>query len=297
MRFRDCIALNLCPLLVRFTLAAIFIWFGIGKFQTTTFRGEDVIALQNLGVIPATIQATTPPVPTDAAPAGGVAEEQPGDEAAAPPSDGEEVEQPSGDIGGGDDDQAIEPGDDDEGAGVVRDGAPLHEDDTEPLAEDLAEAFDVDAGNQGNASVALSEEPTAEAKGLYHIAIWLKRDWPGHPYPKPMAWAAALTEVVGGTLLIVGLLSRVWGAGLSISMVYALYLKTILPLIAMAGAGGGGPWIMQFGNLGFGDQIGTMFRLACLALALVVFLGGPGSLSMDRMIFRKRGVATGDTNG
>lgn len=315
MRFRDCISLNLCPLLVRFTLAAIFIWFGIGKFQTTTFRGEDVIALQKLGVVSATIQATTPPPdPTGAAAAGGVAEEQPGDEAAGPPSDGEEVEQPPGDAGGGDgegdggaggdDNAGTDEGATDNGSGdqvgqpVADAGGEVGVDDNGPVSEDPVEVSDADAGNQGEATTALtsSDELTAEAVGLYHIAIWLERDWPGHPYPLAMAWAAALTEVIGGALLVVGLLSRVWGAGLSISMVYALYLKTILPLMGMAGAGGG-LWIMQFGNLGFGDQIGTMFRLACLALALVVFLGGPGSMSLDRMIFRKRGVVTGNADG
>lgn len=79
------------------------------------------------------------------------------------------------------------------------------------------------------------------------------------------AWVVAITEFVGGLCLIVGLLTRVWAAGLVIDMTVAI-LKVRLPKGFFAGGGG------------------MEFELALWALALVLFLYGPSFLSLDRAL-------------
>jgi uncharacterized membrane protein YphA (DoxX/SURF4 family) len=89
------------------------------------------------------------------------------------------------------------------------------------------------------------------------------------------AWAAALTELVGGALLLVGLFSRFWGLGLAVAMGMAFYL-TSLEIVTDT-------WIFKATH----EQGHQIFAQAGLfVLAFGVFLTGAGALSLDRAIFR-----------
>ncbi len=99
------------------------------------------------------------------------------------------------------------------------------------------------------------------------------------PYPerfKPewMAWAAAGTELVGGGLLLLGLLSRVWGAGLAIATVFAFYVTSLEPML-------------DYGIMNMPTPVFTQaFTHICLfVMALGIAMTGAGGLSIDRLLF------------
>ncbi len=115
------------------------------------------------------------------------------------------------------------------------------------------------------------------ARAVHGVTASLPESWPA---PVALAWVAALTELLGGVLILVGLFSRVWGLGLAIAMGVAFYLTTI-PTLGQVSL-----WSMlpQANYMAFN----TMFtQLALFVLAFGVFLTGAGPISLDRALFRK----------
>lgn len=90
----------------------------------------------------------------------------------------------------------------------------------------------------------------------------------GVPYPDVMAYVVTSTEIVGGLLLVVGLLSRLAALALLIEMATTLTLvKSHVGLIAPAARGAG-----------------AELDLALVAGFLTVLLAGPGVLSLDSLL-------------
>lgn len=81
-------------------------------------------------------------------------------------------------------------------------------------------------------------------------------------------WLNALTELVGGAMLALGLTTRVWALGLVINMSVAI-------LVAHLSHGLIGP-------------SGVEFPLTLLAVSLAIFLLGAGRLSLDWLLFEPR---------
>ena len=75
--------------------------------------------------------------------------------------------------------------------------------------------------------------------------------------PAPLAMAIPITEFVGACCILVGLLARFWAAGHAIIMINAIILVHSHD-----------PWNTMNPTISF--------PLAVLAIALAVFLGGPG---------------------
>lgn len=117
---------------------------------------------------------------------------------------------------------------------------------------------------------------------LHQIALMLHNN--SIPNGKILAWIAALTEFVGGVLILIGLFSRVWGLGLAITMAVAFYLTSMQPYFATID----GPLKAAAGEDGFALFNLVFCQLGLGVLALTVFLVGPGPLSLDRLIFRPR---------
>ncbi|MFG0328948.1 MAG: DoxX family protein [Phycisphaerales bacterium] len=274
MSLRQTTNLTLCPYLTRLVLALTFIWVGIPKFQTSTYTGADAAKLVELGVVAAPAGPTpiTPELPPDPADEEGAADDdvdETGDESpngAAQPAD--PVDDPDLDTG----------------------------DDIEPPAEAVVEEALEEAVEEGDEPDPIAVQPSddtqaiapvgeVEALGLYRIAIMLDRV--GHPLPRLLAWVAAVTELVGGAMLLIGLLSRVWGLGLAIAMGYAFYLSS-WPVIwdAMATVGPGTNWYEALRSIEFGRQQSILWQIALFVLALNIFIGGPGPISLDRLLFR-----------
>jgi len=124
-----------------------------------------------------------------------------------------------------------------------------------------------------------------EALGLYHIALLC--DDHGMRWPFWLAWVAAVTEFVGGILILIGLLSRFWAIGIAIAMATAIALTTWEPYLSV------GPFTVARGIGGDGlpdnmllfNKVGA--QLALFVLGLGVFLTGPGPLSLDHLIVRR----------
>ena len=85
----------------------------------------------------------------------------------------------------------------------------------------------------------------------------------------PLFYLAAFTEFLGGILIVIGLLSRVWAIGYFIEMLVALF-KVHLPV----------GFFMNWGSVA-GQGEGYEFHIALLAMSLAVALLGPGPYSLD----------------
>ena len=101
----------------------------------------------------------------------------------------------------------------------------------------------------------------------------------GVPLPVFMGYLTTFTELVGGILLIIGLLSRFAGLALTIDLVVAtLLVKIHVGLIAPRGAGAG-----------------AELDLALIAGFLAILLAGPGRISLDYLFGIERDAAKGST--
>ncbi len=83
----------------------------------------------------------------------------------------------------------------------------------------------------------------------------------GTPLPGVMAWVGALSELVGGALLILGWFTR--PAALAVSGNMAVAISRVHWKNGLVGQGG------------------YEFALVCLAGLLALLLGGPGAISID----------------
>jgi putative oxidoreductase len=118
----------------------------------------------------------------------------------------------------------------------------------------------------------LSRGPDAFAAVLHALGV---------PAPQLMAWATILIELLGGLAVLLG--AFVWMASLPMAAVLVVAIFTVhlpygfssIKLVAVTEAGA------QFGPPGYET---ALLYIACLA-ALV--LGGPGPLSIDRLIARR----------
>jgi putative oxidoreductase len=93
----------------------------------------------------------------------------------------------------------------------------------------------------------------------------------GVPMPGLMGPFIALLEFFGGIALIIGLLTRLAALGLAFDMLGAILL------VHLAG--------------GFFLPAGYEFALTLFAASLALAIGGPGSLSVDAALARRRGSA------
>jgi uncharacterized membrane protein YphA (DoxX/SURF4 family) len=256
MSFKQFAGTAVIPTLSRLVLALAFVTQGYNKLTTqATFTAEEKAILESHGVA---VTAQEPEaMALDASGTGGVRlvsfrQEDP-------------AEPPAGDPAG-------DPAADDDGDQPVGIPAPAEPPAGDDDAGEAAEPAAVDTG-------------TYTARAMYRITLYC--DGAGWPMPKFSAWLAALTELLGGALLLIGFLSRVWGLGLAITMASAFYLVTV-----------GQFGVLSTSPFTFARELGQynamVAQLALLVLALGVTLTGPGPLSLDRFIFRSRKPEAGE---
>ncbi len=318
MSFRDRLALTFPPLLIRLVLALTFVWAGLGKVTKTNFSAEDAAALATMGVQTFMDQAGPPVLLPDPAPVddGLVHDEEqpgdpiPGDTEVDPEVDPETVDSTIEDLI----EEVVpeeEPGE--EPPAEVVDPEVVDPETTEPPVDDPGLAYR-QAGDfrlvtvqnvvEGEGDPVAVETPPAdtqaqptytadrfpadgvEARALNKIILMLDGT-PFQDYALYLAWLAALTELIGGLLLIPGILSRIWGLGLAIAMGMAIWLTTITPSLNTADAFlGFWPNIaVSPGGDGWWPLVTGFWQLALGVMALSIFLSGAGRISVDALFF------------
>jgi uncharacterized membrane protein YphA (DoxX/SURF4 family) len=264
MRTRDSAGLALAPVFLRLGLAVVFVWAGLGKFMATMeVEGEQAAILANYGVIPNPHGPRAAPMP-EARP------ESPGTD--APAEDG-----------------APAPGSDGQAAGRGASSVRLVGLQDQPTVWAGAADFPEPVTVKRWAGLLLGLH-TAVHPGLSaDDSAALMPLWPDFdpstdydPWPKYAALAVSLTELVGGILLAVGLLTRLSALGIAGVMVGAMWLTVIGPAVqsgdTMLGvlprhdAFDGEAWMTPL----------WQFSLFCMAVAL--FFAGPGTMSLDRLL-------------
>ncbi|MFO0001650.1 MAG: hypothetical protein ACK559_10995, partial [bacterium] len=97
------------------------------------------------------------------------------------------------------------------------------------------------------------------------------------------AWTITVFELVGGALLVVGLLSRVWAGGLALWTLALLALTT--PSLRESW---GAIWATTDPSSVLPRAL-VLSQLGIFALAAGLTLTGPGRWSLDGLIFRGKG--------
>jgi uncharacterized membrane protein YphA (DoxX/SURF4 family) len=286
MRAKERIALAVPPLLLRLFLGVTLLWLGMAKIQgQTAVKGEDAAVLANLGVIrPAGAQPGIVPAPPPAAtPAPGKpAEEKPlAPTEPLPPSKG------SGSGGGGGGGNAAgEPFIDDEPEYQLVFAQSTAPPVTGPMtyhAEDFPEPVRVRALHSMTLSILRAADPRPRADAtrpepLLPTAL-AKGTW-----PVALAWTAAVIELAGGVMLLVGLFTRLWALGVVCVMAGAIWITHLGPAIQAGDA--------RLGFLPNHDMFDMpawamlLWHFALLMTALALLFSGPGALSLDRAVFR-----------
>lgn len=280
MSFRQKLALNAAPIPLRVILAVTFIWAGLGKVvETMPVQGESAAALANLGVIKtAEARPTIPPesetITDPAAPAEG---------------EGETIRQPEN-----------EPDGETDGETEVGESTPL----SGPL---LDRGFEIRTVQSSTPAYTASDFPNPiEVKKVYGLVLLMQgsanptgTNDAGDPKPSiwptwagdggwvvALAWAAAVTEIVGGLFVLLGLMTRFSALGLAGTMVVALWLTEIGPAIQVGTTVLG--FLPGYDRFDIGAWTRPLWQGAMLAMAASLFFTGAGALSIDRLLFEPR---------
>jgi uncharacterized membrane protein YphA (DoxX/SURF4 family) len=260
MTFSQYAGFSIVPTLARLVLAAVFIPAGWNKvFKEADFTADQATRLRNMGI---NVEPAAPKV---------VAFDSVGGRFVlasfrqdAPPADSSGA--------GSLRDPQTPPGDQPQ----TNPTAPATPPDAPPSVAPPVTPSDSGATSPPPSSSEPLPEGTYRAQGLHHVTLMLAE----HRFPQPIwqARIAAFTELIGGSMLLLGLFSRVWGLGLAIAMGVAFYLVSMKMNL-----------IFQTHPLVFSEdpfKASTAgIQLSLFVLAFGVFLTGAGPLSIDRMLF------------
>lgn len=118
-------------------------------------------------------------------------------------------------------------------------------------------------------------------------------------WPVYCAWAAALTQTIGGTLVLVGLLTRFSGFALAGVMGTGMWLTQIGPAMKSGNAALGflpnhGAWDLVNGQAAFAT---LLWQFSLLSMALALLFMGAGRASIDRALFAPSADTVPSTRG
>ncbi|MFG0259238.1 MAG: DoxX family membrane protein [Phycisphaerales bacterium JB041] len=273
MRKRDSAGLAIAPLFLRLVLALVFIWAGLGKFvHSFPVQGEDAAVLANYGVIPNphAPSRAAPPIDSDDA-ADPIAPEEGDTDGGGAIDSGEGPQARNGPAGPGSarlvSFQGAEP------ARVLATGA------------DFPEAVEV----RGYAGLVLALHRAINPGLNPDDSTPLMRLWPDFdpgteydPWPRHAALAAALTELIGGILILVGLLTRFSAFAISNVMLVAMWLTGFGPAIQSGSTRLG--FLPDYPWFGSDQWTLLLFQFSLCGAALALVFAGPGTLSLDRLL-------------
>lgn len=268
MRKRDRTGLALAPLFLRLALALTFVWAGLGKFVARMeVQGQEAAILANYGVIPNPHAPQREPAPSD--------DQEPAPDQAPTPETPAEDDQPSGLDG-----QARHPATPaihlaarQEGSTQLATAADFPEPRSVRRWAGLVLALD-SAIHPG-----LSPEDSSPLMPLW-IDFDPKTDY--DPWPRYAALAVAVTELVGGVLIGLGLLTRLASLGIAGVMLGAIWLTVVGPAVQSGHAVLG--FLPDHAAFDTDAWAKPMWLMALLCCSLALFFAGPGTLSIDRLL-------------
>lgn len=251
---------------LRLVLGLTFTWAGLGKLNATfPVKGEDAARLANMGLIAAVPASAPAPSAAPAAPLPSNAPLQQGEPA------------PKGGAGAG--------GGADAGTGAlllaqVGGAAPTHAASNAPgyTAADFPQEQAVKRLWGIALKLSLAGEPPASKSGAP-----LQATWPSFlavsPWAKTQAQAVLVIELLGGTFVLLGFLTRVSAAGLAAVMLGAVWLDQLTPAIQAGTAVWG--IFPAYGAYDVRAWMPLAWQGALLGAALSLTMSGPGRLSVD----------------
>lgn len=287
VRLRDRIGLNIPPLFLRLMLGVIFVWAGLGKISASTpVEGEDAALLANMGVItpsgPTTV--VTPPAAPKEAPPKSAGGEAPQEKPAAEPATEKPASKPAGEKTGAGH-SAPKPRTD-AGAHIQ-----LVQGTTRTYtAADFPKPVPVLNVDLLALMLSRAAHPGTDDQGAAKLPLWFGALGDGR-WPVYTAWTVALTELIGGAALLLGLFTRFSALAVAGVMVGALWLTQIGPAVqshkTMLGILPDYPLLGKDWGL-------FQFQFVLLMGSLALAFCGPGRLSLDRAILGGGGPDGGD---
>lgn len=262
MTFRQRLGLGVPPILLRLVLAATFIYAGAGKFlgevTLTPEQASLLDAIHNAAPMPAPAQPTAP---------------------------------------GGDETTASRPP-----IVMLVQGSQPAEPEPQPESQPTAPA-DADAADTATPEFT-TPVPTHRIVDMLTVMIHAnatpndegKALLPGFmasgKWPIWSANAVAVTELLGGIMVLIGLLTRLWSLGIAGVMVGALWLTSIGPVVVMGQPGWPGFFEVLPAIDGFSSQAWQtwLWQASLIAGSLSLACLGAGAMSLDRLFFGKPGV-------
>jgi len=302
MLFRDRVALGVSPLFIRLALAVTFIWAGAGKlfFTDMQVQGEQAAILANMGVdIEPTGVPTTPPADAEQPPDDQTTTEEPaeGEQTTTEEPPVESTEEPPAETTESDPAPPVEPPAEETGEETGEETEPpvatLVRQQTTAAGAFTAEQFPTATPVRRVYGVALMLHDATRASGgpkLLPAALGVGNR------PKYLAWIAGLTEFFGGCFIALGFFTRLWALGVFGTMVMALWLTQIGPVVI-----GGAP-----GTLGFLPAINDfqvqawrtfLWQLVLGCAALSLFFSGPGPVAFDVLFGPRRSASKSKRSG
>ncbi len=290
LTLRQRIGLNAAPLLLRIVTGAIFVWAGAIKIgDSFTAQGADAAILANMGAITPKSATPAPPAKDKATP--------PATSPSAPPAPSEPVTSPK--TGPAPTKPLEKPADKPADKPIDKPRVLLDVlGNLEPAAQgtpaapervytaaDFPEPVKVLSVYQVALALHHASHPVPNEKGVTPMRLWPSA-LGGGAWPVRFAWLAAITELVGGACVLLGLFTRLSALGLAFVMLVAAWLTVFGPAI-QSGTGRLGFIPAHAWNDGVAWQM--LWMQACLfvmALALVTL--GSGRLGLDHMVLGRR---------
>jgi uncharacterized membrane protein YphA (DoxX/SURF4 family) len=313
MRVRDSIALTLPSFFLRLVLGATFLWAGSGKLLgTMSVSGDDAARLANLGVPLTPFVAETPAnTPDPEEPISPLPSNEP---TLDPQSETEsELEQQANDIIE-QLEQRVEDAADDAQSELPDEqpASPPAELPTEEPTESNSlgtlyngQHYVFTRVQNTNSDRTASDYPEPmQCQRVYSIALMIsKAADPGltadsqpitpimptklasNPWPKVLAWCAAITEIIAGAFLVLGLLTRISALSTFFVMLVAMWMTQIGPAAlhssdALLGfIPNNQPWYDP------SSYASLLWQVALASMSLAVVFLGSGAIGLDRVFF------------
>ncbi len=316
MRLRDQVALTLPSFFLRLTLGIIFLWAGSGKLMgTIRVAGDDAARLANLSIA---LSEPTTNTPADQQPPIDVHLPD-SDSDSDSNSDSAPVDATPSEVDTPISTQPTEDALEEMGNQIIDQLNQMIDQGTEegteygttetPVAPPETAGFESTqllSVQLATPRYSASDFPDSmEADRLYSIALLISKSAdPGltadslpidptipsmlanNPWPKVLAWAAAVTEIAAGIFLIFGLLTRLSALATFSIMLVAIWMTQIGPAAIQHSDSllgfiphKGDPWAPE-------SYIHLFWQLSLASMSAAVFFLGSGAIGVDRLLFK-----------